>query len=348
MHSAVEGLVRTSSFQIKMVTIIKVILACVVIGASEPIIAYEVDSEVTDNIQSMALYLSDRLPRELAALQIRKQNATIEMEDLLVFDQMHYDGENAMISAISNMEISSSSRILDVGSGYGGPARYVSWKTGAHVTALELQPEISDEAAKLTKLVGQTSVDHSGDTSSLEDLLDHQVGDVIEWGPATFSEDSKAEKFDGFMSMLAFLHVDDKASLFNAIGRTLKPGARFYIEDYFQRHDLTDNDMKVLKDIVSCGRLPTQQEYTNALETAGYSDIKFLDKTEDWAVFVDDRRSIFEQNKTGRIQVLGTQTYDALFLFYSSVAKLFREGRLGGTVITGVYKGSILPEEQEL
>lgn len=331
-----------------MVVIVKVFLACVVIGASKPTFAQPVDSEVTGNIQSMAIYLSDRVPRELAALQIRKQSATIEMEDLLVFDQMHYDGENAMISAISNMEISSSSSILDIGSGYGGPARYVSWKTGAHVTALELQPEISDEAAKLTKLVGQTSVDHSGVSSYLGDLLDHQVGDVIEWGPTTFADESSREKFDGFMSMLAFLHVDDKAALFNAIGRTQKQGARFYIEDYFQRQDLSDDDMKVLKDIVSCGRLPTQQEYTNALETAGFGDIKFLDKTEDWAIFVDDRRSIFEQNKIGRVEVLGTQTYDALFLFYSSVAKLFREGRLGGTVITGVYRGSILLEEQEL
>lgn len=324
------------------------LLACIVFGASESLFAYSTNSEVTDNIQSMALYLSDRLPRELAALETRKQNATIEMEDLLVFDQMHYDGENAMISAISSMQISSSSRILDIGSGYGGPARYVSWKTGAHVTALELQSEISDEAAKLTELVGQTSVNHLDGSSKLRDLLDHQVGDVIAWGPSTFAGGSQAIQYDGFMSMLAFLHVDDKEALFNAIGHTMKPGARFYIEDYFQRHELNENDMKVLKDIVSCGRLPTQLEYTNALEMAGFDDINFLDKTEDWAVFVDNRRSIFEQNKTGRIEVLGEQTYDALLLFYTSVAKLFRDGRLGGTVITGVYKGSITSSEQEL
>mmetsp|Transcript_26433 Transcript_26433/g.25313 ORF Transcript_26433/g.25313 Transcript_26433/m.25313 type:complete len:316 (-) Transcript_26433:335-1282(-) len=284
-----------------------------------------------ENIEGMAIYLSDRLPRELQALMATKtkSNEPILMEDLLKFDQMHYDGENAMIAAIASMKVSKESKILDIGSGYGGPSRYVSWKTGAFVTALELQQEISVEAAKLTQIVGQTPT--TGNGSPLIDRVDHQVGNVINW--------TSDKKYDGFMSMLAFLHVDNKQELFTAIGRTLRPGAKFYIEDYFNRNNLNNDDMKVLSDIVSCGPLPTQTDYIAAMEAAGFTDIQFIDKTKDWAVFVAGRLELFRNNKESRIAVLGEQTYQALDVFYSSVTKLFSEERLGGTVITGVYLG---------
>jgi cyclopropane fatty-acyl-phospholipid synthase-like methyltransferase len=284
-----------------------------------------------ENIEGMAIYLSDRLPRELQALMSAKtkQDERILIEDLLKFDQMHYDGENAMIAAIASMKVSDDSKILDIGSGYGGPSRYVSWKTGAFVTALELQPEISVEAAKLTQLVGQTPT--AGNGSPLIDRVDHQVGNVINW--------TTEHKYDGFMSMLAFLHVDNKQELFTAIGNTLRPGAKFYIEDYFNRNNLNSDDMKVLADIVSCGPLPTEAEYIAAMEVAGFTNIQFIDKTKDWAIFVAGRLQIFRDNKESRIAVLGEQTYKALDIFYSSVSKLFSEERLGGVVITGVYLG---------
>ena len=302
--------------------------------------------EADDSINSMALYLSDRLPRELAALKNRKENGSIEIEDLLVFDQMHYDGEIAMISAISSMNILSTSRIIDIGSGYGGPARYVAWKTGAYVTALELQPEINNEAAMMTNLVGHTK---SGSRASdLVTLVDHQAGNVISWGPETFPLDTDAEKYDGFMSMLAFLHVDDKVELFKSIAHTLKPGARFYIEDYFNREELNFDDMRVLKDIVSCGPLPAESEYIESLLSAGFTDIEFQDKTSDWASFVNGRNEIFMSNKSSRIEVLGEQTYMALGTFYSSVARLFMEGRLGGAIITGIYRGPVDTMNDEL
>ena len=316
------------------------VMASLVIGAATLVYAQSSEKEVPNEIQSMALYLSDRLPRELAALKVRKENETIRMEDLLVFDQMHYEGENAMISAIETLEVTSSSRILDIGSGYGGPARYVSWKTGGFVTALELQPEINEEANKMTELVGDTEVFHHDSVTYLKTLVDHQVGDVISWGPATFENEDESLKYDGFMSMLAFLHVDNKKALFDSIGKTLKVGAKFYIEDYFERHELNQDDKKILKDIVSCGPLPSQSEYVRSLELAGFSDIKFYDKTEDWAEFVEARHEIFKREGVNRVAVLGELTYSALGLFYSSVAKLFNEGRLGGTVITGVFVGT--------
>jgi cyclopropane fatty-acyl-phospholipid synthase-like methyltransferase len=265
------------------------------------------------------------------------------------FDQMHYFGELAMDAAIAEINITDSSYILDIGSGYGGPARYVAWRTGARVTALELQPEVSEQAHSMTELIGAVQVgrpqNHSSTAAStsavtvtLKDRVDHQVGDVITWVPS-HREGQQNRKYDGFMSMLAFLHVSDKDRLFTAIGRSLRSGARFYIEDYFNRDSLNEQDWKVLADIVSCSSLPTREEYIKVVEEAGFADVVFEDKTEDWRDFTISRHRLFRENRADRVQVLGQGIYDALDLFYGSVGDLFSSGRLGGVVLSGTYKG---------
>ena len=44
--------------------------------------------------------------------------------------------------------------ILEIGSGIGGPARYIANKTGATVIALELQPDQNKLASDLTRRCG--------------------------------------------------------------------------------------------------------------------------------------------------------------------------------------------------
>lgn len=104
-------------------------ITCIFLVASIIMCINAFDSDSMETLD-MALYLSDRLPKELKALQINKKDDRIRMEDLLPLDQMHYEGENAMVRAISYIQMSNTTHILDVGSGYAGPARYISWKTG--------------------------------------------------------------------------------------------------------------------------------------------------------------------------------------------------------------------------
>lgn len=62
---------------------------------------------------------------------------------------------------------SSSHKILDVGSGFGGPARYLAHTTNCSVTALELQEDIHKEGENLTK------------RCNLQDRLTHVAGDFL-------------------------------------------------------------------------------------------------------------------------------------------------------------------------
>ena len=65
-------------------------------------------------------------------------------------------------------QYSSAHHILDVGSGLGGPARYLAHKTNCAVTALELQEDLHKEAENLTR------------RCNLQHKLSHMSGDFLQ------------------------------------------------------------------------------------------------------------------------------------------------------------------------
>ena len=81
----------------------------------------------------------------------KDKSKILKVEDLIKFDQLHYCGIDAVDFAIINTKINSSKSILEIGSGIGGPARYIGYKTRASVTALELQADHHKIALDLTK-----------------------------------------------------------------------------------------------------------------------------------------------------------------------------------------------------
>ncbi|MGH6875385.1 MAG: SAM-dependent methyltransferase, partial [Aestuariivirgaceae bacterium] len=95
----------------------------------------------------------ERINNELAALGLGA-DAALNVEDLTAFDQYHYLGTSAVDQAIEALGIVATSRVLEIGSGIGGPARYVAQRTGAHVFALELQPDLHQTAESLTRRCG--------------------------------------------------------------------------------------------------------------------------------------------------------------------------------------------------
>src|SRR5215472_2449348 len=92
-------------------------------------------------IETMPLYTHvDRIARGLAARGIGPDDA-IPPEQLFALDQWHYHGTDAIRDAAAFLGLGPTSRVLDVGAGVGGPARFLAHTVGCSVTALELQPE---------------------------------------------------------------------------------------------------------------------------------------------------------------------------------------------------------------
>ena len=96
----------------------------------------------TTAIAAVPLYTQlERIDRGLAALGIGPGDP-ISPEQLFALDQWHYHGTDAIRAAADHFGLGPASRVLEIGSGIGGPARFLAHTTGCHVTALELQPNL--------------------------------------------------------------------------------------------------------------------------------------------------------------------------------------------------------------
>jgi SAM-dependent methyltransferase len=102
-------------------------------------------------IESMPLYTNlDRIAKGLAALGIGPSDP-IPPEQLFHLDQWHYHDVEAIRTAAEQLGLGRASQVLDIGSGIGGPARYLAYTMGCHVTALELQASLHTIAVDLTR-----------------------------------------------------------------------------------------------------------------------------------------------------------------------------------------------------
>ena len=133
----------------------------------EPALARYRRARTVGRPRAVPLYThADRIARSLAALGIGPDD-TIPIDQLFALDEWHYHGIDAIRDAAAFLAVGPTSRVLDIGAGVGGPARFLAQTTGCHVTALELQPELHRVGFDLTRRCG------------LADRVTHVGGDAL-------------------------------------------------------------------------------------------------------------------------------------------------------------------------
>jgi cyclopropane fatty-acyl-phospholipid synthase-like methyltransferase len=266
---------------------------------------------VTESIKTMKLYHQvGRVFNELKALGIDEE-APLDVDTLSAFDQYHYFGTEAVDLAIDKLGISPAMRVLEVGGGIGGPSRYLAHASGCHSTALELQPDLNKIAMMLTRRCG------------LEKQVAHLCGDILDGPP-------EIEHYDALVSWLTFLHIPDRNQLYQQCFNALKPGGGVYVEDYFERRNLTSAERKALRKEVFCDHVPSMENYARELADAGFVDIELEDVSESWTEFVQERKQVFECARDRNVALHGLEVVDGLEEFYSTIVRLFQAGNLGG------------------
>jgi len=129
-------------------------------------------------------------------------------------DQFHLGGPDATGLLICSLALAEGDRVLDIGSGFGGPARQIARRTGNRVTGIDITPAYVDAARDLTARTG------------LRDLVEFQVADL-----ATFEPDPL---FQAAITMHVQMNVRDKTAWFAHIARCLAPGARLAVWEICQ------------------------------------------------------------------------------------------------------------------
>jgi len=147
-----------------------------------------------------------------------KDPANLKPVDLAAVDEFHVGGIESTQELAAQMELRSGQRVLDVGCGIGGPARYFAAEHGCHVTGIDLTEEFVRVAKSLTQLV------------KLERLVEFHQGSALQ---LPFEE----KRFDRAYMIHVGMNIADKAGVFREVRRVLKPGGLFMVFDFMRAGD---------------------------------------------------------------------------------------------------------------
>ena len=179
-------------------------------------------------------------------------------------DSSHQD---AMVHATKIMAalipLDEGTSVLDLGSGYGGPARYLSSSFGCRVTGLNLSHVEIEEAEKRTKSLG------------LDSKITYVQGDFHE---LEFPEAA----FDVVWSQDSLMYGADKRQILRETHRVLKPGGVLDFTDILASPDLEPTDRHRLYDRVRTPEMWDIERYLQELITLGFK----IRRVEDWSEHV--------------------------------------------------------------
>ena len=261
----------------------------------------------------MGLYQAPRVALVAQFLQQYGERRPIPVAEILPVILMNY-GEAEFHHAQTWFEAGEGApglrgrpSLIDVGAGF-GPAGLVFGSLHYRVTAIELQADIAAMGQRIVQACG------------LQTTVHYAIGDVMAFAPKTPA--------DTLIAVLCLLHVPDKVGVMKKLAGLLRAGGRAYLADFYAKGALSAQDQALLHDEVACSGLLTKDEYTSALQDAGFATVRFEDVTSEYAAFVHQRWTAYRDQNT-------PAQCDALTRFYKAMDALYRSGdgassRLGG------------------
>ena len=154
--------------------------------------------------------LTERLKTALTAFGPDDQRLT--PQQLATLDQFHTRGLAATVELAKLTGITADMSVLDVGSGVGGPARFLAATYGCQVTGVDLSEPFVDAARYLTERTGQSERVSFETASALGLPFDDGHFDVV-------------------LLQHVAMNISDRARLYREIRRVLKLSGRFAIYD---------------------------------------------------------------------------------------------------------------------
>jgi SAM-dependent methyltransferase len=132
-------------------------------------------------------------------------------EQLNLLDQFHAGGYAALDRTIAALHLAPADRVLDIGSGLGGPARRIAQQTGAVVHGVDITQEYTEAATYLTGRCG------------LEDLVTFEHADLADHHPS--------EPYTAAITMHVTMNIADKPAWYEAIADRLVDGGSLVVWD---------------------------------------------------------------------------------------------------------------------
>ena len=132
----------------------------------------------------------------------------VDPDTLAAVEHLHSGGLATTRDQAERVTLTRDSRVLDVGCGIGGPARYLAQKYGCRVDGIDLTPELIETGQVLSKRCG------------LADRVMLQLGNALDLPHAD-------QTFDVVWCQNVTMNIADKARFLAGVYRVLKPGGVF-------------------------------------------------------------------------------------------------------------------------
>ena len=198
-------------------------------------------------------YGQGRLEESILAAVARegKDPEKLAAADLSAVDEFHVGGIEATQELAKHMELRAGLRVLDVGSGIGGPARYFAAQHGCRVTGIDLTEEFVRVARSLTA------------RTKLDGLVEFRQGSALEMP-------FEPESFDRAYMIHVGMNIADKPGIFREVRRVSKAGGLFTVFDIVLAREAVIQYPVPWALSEETSFVGTTKDYRDALQGAGF------------------------------------------------------------------------------
>jgi len=162
---------------------------------------YHVDENLTESVLTA-------IKKEKGGLD------NLSVDDLIAIDGFHIRGRKSTIELAEQLNLDAAHRVLDIGAGSGGTARYLAARFGCRVIGIDLTFSYAALAAELAKHVG---------------LSDQAAFGCANGAKLPFEK----ERFDIAWTDHIQMNIPDKSQYIKELRRVLKPGGKIALHEVF-------------------------------------------------------------------------------------------------------------------
>jgi len=220
-------------------------------------------SNMAEDAAVRAQYERDRLFETItdALTAAGKDIAHLTMRDLAPVDHFHGRGVEATVEMADLLPVSAGDHLLDIGSGLGGPARYMADRFGCRVTGIDLTDAFCEVARRLTDCVGLG-------------------GRVVFRQASALDLPFAAAGFDAAYTQNVSMNIADKERFHAEAFRVIRPGGHFALSELTLGEGGPPLFPAPWSDDGTTSHLVTEAETVASLNAAGFVIVTIQDKTQ--------------------------------------------------------------------
>lgn len=203
--------------------------------------------------------------------------------------------------------LDASSHILDIGSGYGGAARYLATRFGSKVTALNLSDKENARNREMSAAAG------------LGDLVD-----VVDGSFESIPLDDNS--VEAVWSQDAILHSGKRDVVIAEVARVLKPGGHFVFTDPMESGECSRADLEPVLARIHLATLGSPAFYEKTAKANGLEIVDWQDKTPQ---LIRHYRRVAEELRAQRPNLAGKISEDYIDRMLAGLANWVKAGEKG-------------------